>query len=64
MYSQWRLQRNALGLSDVITCDLDDDESIQEEAFVYGMCRFVTEIKKINGDQFPAKTLYEIVVCV
>ena len=64
MYSQWRLERNELQVHDIITCDLDDDETITEEALVHGMCRFITEIKKVNGEQFPAKTLYEIALCV
>ena len=30
----------------------------------YGLCRFITEIKKISGKDFPAKTLYEMVICI
>ena len=64
MYSQWRIQRNDSGLYELITCDLDDHETINEHDFTSSMCRFITEIKKVNGEQFPAKTLYEIVLCV
>ena len=64
MYSQWQLQRNEANPQDQIKCDLDDDETINQADFVYGVCRFVTEIKKVNGEQFPAKTLYEIVLCI
>ena len=28
------------------------------------MCRFLTEVKKMDGTNFPGKTLYDIVVCV
>ena len=31
---------------------------------MFGVSRFIREIHKVNGDQFPAKTLYEICMCV
>ena len=58
------MQRNDSGLHDIISCDLDDHETINEADFMFAMCRFITEIRKMNGDQFPAKTLYEVVLCV
>ena len=62
MFSEWRLRRNYGG--EIIACDLDDHETITEENLVFAMCRFLREVCKINGEQFPAKTLYEIVICV
>ena len=64
MYSQWRIHWNNINSLEVITCDLDDHETNNEHDFTSSMCRFITEIKKVNGEQFPAKTLYEIVLCV
>ena len=64
MYAEWQLQRNEDNFEDQILCDLDDDETIKEQDFVYGVSRFITEVKKVNGEQFPAKTLYEIVLCI
>ncbi len=29
----------------------------------YGISHFVTEILKINSEEFPPKTLYEMVMC-
>ncbi len=26
--------------------------------------RFIAEVKKLNGQEYPPKTLYEIIVCV
>ena len=43
---------------------MDDTETITEENLVLGMSRFITEIRKINGEQFLSKTLYEIMMCV
>ena len=63
MYSQWREYRNGLDNGEMILCDLDDTETITEENLVFGMSCFVTEVRKVNGEQFPAKSLYEIVMC-
>ena len=30
--------------------------------FCYALCRFIREIKKVNGDDYPANTLREIVI--
>ena len=37
---------------------------ITAETLKFALCRFITEIKKVNGEDFPGKTLYLIVVCV
>ena len=62
MFSQWRIDRNNNGNEEFIYCDLDDHETITEQNLVYALCRFLREIKKLNGEQFPAKTLYEVVM--
>ena len=64
MYSQWRIFHNNKTQSEVITCDLDDHETITVDNLNIGVCRFITEVHKMNGCQFPAKTLYEIVKCI
>ena len=56
MYSQWRIYCNAQQSDALIMCDLDDTETITEDNLVYGMSHFITEVRKINGEQFPAKT--------
>ena len=47
-----------------IFVDLDDIPSLTKRSLSYGMCRFITEIKKLNRGDFPPKTIYEMVVCV
>ena len=64
MFSEWRLHRNDQDLGEFIYCDLDDPETITEENLVFALSRFIREVKKVNGEQFPAKTLYEICMCV
>ena len=63
MYSNWRDARNATGM-EFIACDLEDMSTICTESFLFGMKRFITEIRKLDGTDFPAKTLYQIVICV
>ena len=62
MYRDWRSVRNFE--SDYINCDLDNAESITQDELSFALCRFIPEIKKYNGGDFPGKTLYEIVMCV
>ena len=64
MYSDWRITHNDRLLHEQILCDLDDHETITEDNLVFAMCRFIREICKINGDQFPAKSLYEVTMCM
>ena len=63
MYSEWRSYRHSLGL-EYIECDLENKETISEESLKFGLCRFITEVKKVNGEEFPGKTLYDIIVCM
>ena len=62
MYREWRAFRNNSGFA-FIQCDLEDKATITAESLKYTMCRF-TEVKKVNGQDFPGKTLYHIVVCI
>ena len=66
MYRKWRIHRNDCfnDTGEFIFCNLDDDSSITQENFIFAMCRFITEVKKVSGEDFPAKTLYDIVICV
>ncbi len=44
--------------------DFDNVKSLSKSAVCYGISRFITEISKVNRDDFLPKTLYEIVVCL
>ena len=52
-----------MGLECII-CDLDDMSTISENSVKFGLWHFITEIQKVNGSDFPGKTLYDIVVCI
>ena len=63
MYRDWRLYRQGLGLEH-IPCDLEDKATITGESLKFTLCRFITKVKKVNGNDFPGKTLYHIIVCI
>ena len=63
MYREWRSHRHSLGL-EYIECDLEDKDTITCSSLKFALCRFITEVKKVNGDDFPGKTLYDIIVCI
>ena len=63
MYREWRLYRHGLGL-DYIACDLEDRSTITGSSLIYALCRFITEVKKVDGTDFPGKTLYDILICI
>ena len=63
MYREWKTFHNTSGF-DYIECDLDDVRTITKENLIFAMAHFIIEVKKIDGSNFPGKTLYDIVVCV
>ena len=53
MFQEWRGYRNdEPGFSD-IHCDLDNLASISQESLIFAMIRFITEVKKMDGNDFP-----------
>ena len=63
MYKEWRAHHHSLGL-EFIPCDLEDKATITASSLKFSLCRFIMEVKKIDGTDFPGKTLYDIVICV
>ena len=65
MYSEWRDVCNFKhGQDEFISCDLENLSTITVESLVFGMRRFITEVQKLDGEDFPPKTLYQIVLCI
>ena len=56
MYREWRMHRHSLGL-EFIACDLDEVDTISYDSLVFALSRFLTEVKKVDGTDFPGKTL-------
>ena len=64
MFVQWRNYRNSITPGELIYCDLNDVTSITESSVIFAVCRFITEVRKVDGSDFPSKTLYDIVICL
>ena len=63
MYHDWRVHCHSVGL-ERISCNLDDRASISATSLRFALCRFITEVKKVDGTDFPGKTLYDILICI
>ena len=65
IFAEWRFDRNMKQFEDeVVECDLEYRNTITPESLVFAMQRFVTEIRKLDGSDYPPKNLYQIVLCV
>ena len=64
MYNDWRIHRNCSADLQNISCDIFDMDTINCESLVFALTRFITEVKKLDGSDFPGKTLYEILICI
>ena len=63
MFKEWRMSRNNQPGVEQVECDLDNKATITVESIVFTLTRFITEIKKLDGNDYPSKTMYEIVIC-
>ena len=64
MYREWREHRNTLPNLQTITCDIDEKETLSKDSVSYAVRRFITEVKKLDGNEYPGRTLYDIVICL
>ena len=46
------------------SCDLDFPSELKKEGVKESLCAFITQVKKVDGTDFPPCTLYEINVCL
>ena len=52
MYREWRAHCHGLGL-EYIACDLEDRVTISASSLKFALCHFITEVKKVDGSDFP-----------
>ena len=64
MYCDWRLFRDSQENLRSYSCNLDDMATVNKHDLNEAMCRFITEVKKVDGSDYPSKTLYDIVFCI
>ncbi len=65
LFQDWRFLRIREPGSDrrLRWCDLKDSR-IQPSNLCYCLCKFLSEVRRLDGTEFPAKTLYSIVVMI
>ena len=64
MYNDWCEFRNSQPNLQSVECDIEDISSLRKEIVVPVLCKFITEVRKIDGSEFPARTLYDIIICM
>ena len=66
MYCEWR--RNRIGKpfcpSQIINANLDALFEVTQVDLAYSLCRFIREIKKMDGSDYPPNTLREMIVMI
>ena len=66
-YNSWRQVKLENFLTfDVIVQEayLDEVKFLTKEALCYALCRFIPEVTKCNGQDYPGKSLYDMVVSI
>ena len=48
----------------LLELDIDVASTINKESLCYALCRFMPEVTKKDGSDYPGKTLYEIIVVI
>ncbi len=61
MFNDWHTRRNLDPESVFISADLNDVQSLTKINLSFALVRFMSEVKKLNGDDFPPKSLYKII---
>ena len=64
MFTEWRSYHNLSASLDHVECDLHDKGLISVKSLNFAIPRFISEVKKLDGSDFPGKTLYDIVICI
>ena len=62
MFHDWRQFRESQPNLENIYCDMDDVHTISKKSVNVAICKFITEVKKLDGSDFPGHTLYDIVI--
>ena len=44
--------------------DIDRVELLERDSFEFAMCTFLAKVRKVDGSDYPGKTLYHLVVSI
>ena len=64
MFTDWRQYRNSSPSLESVQSDINEFQSLKQDQFCKDVCKFLTEVKKVDGSEFPARTMYDIVICL
>ena len=66
MYSQWRINKMGSGyISDqIVNANLDVINEVSKADLCFALSRFICEVKKLDGSEYPPNTLREIIIMV
>ena len=65
-YSDWRNERLETMNYDyaVFSADLNDLPKLDKDCLSHALCLFIPEVMKRNGEMYPGKTLYQMIVAI
>ena len=66
LYCQWRLNRmnDSCCPSQISRANLDFVFAVQQEDLAYSLARFLREVKRVDGKDYPPNTLRELVIMI
>ena len=64
MFNNWRSYRNSHANLENVECDIEDVGNLTQECLKVALCKFLTEVKCLDGEDFPARTMYDIMICM
>ena len=65
-YSKWRLHAmDTKGFDQRLTnANVHDVKTLIKTDYAFALCKFITEVIKVNGDEYPPNTLKELVYSI
>ena len=66
-YQQWRTNRlrDSQNLNiDIFDSNLENLCNLSKQNLENVLCIFIAEVKKVNGEEYPGKTLYQLIVSI
>ena len=66
LYNDWRIQRLSDGVVsvEIVNANLDLLGSFNEKDLAFALSRFVREVKKLDGSDYPPNTIRELVIMI
>ena len=64
MYNDWCNFRNSSDHLKCVESDIEDINNLSQESLYKDLAKFIIEVKKVDGSDYPARTLYDIVICI